>query len=121
MSDQAITSTQPAQQDTRADRPGQHKAQASSLDYAQIDDVEVGNISTIHIRSLAMLIPDVTLFPWFDSWFINVKELSFYQAMCTICRRSAKTEETYLICGHLFHDGCISVWLPIWHNCPNCR
>ena len=55
MGDQASTSTstQPVQQDTRAestDRPGQHNTQASSLGYDQINDGEVGNILILHIR-----------------------------------------------------------------------
>ncbi|XP_060859072.1 PAX-interacting protein 1-like [Metopolophium dirhodum] len=43
---------------------------------------------------------------------------------CTICYEPSGTYSTSTLCGHIFHDACITRWLknPISPNlCPNCR
>ena len=54
---------------------------------------------------------------------VNFIQFNFYplKMMCTVCRGSASEDGTFLLCGHVFHDECIRVWISKKHTCPNCR
>ena len=40
---------------------------------------------------------------------------------CSICLENIKNDRKELSCGHLFHKGCIDLWLNKNTNCPYCR
>ena len=43
----------------------------------------------------------------------------YFQDECPIC--FAAKPQIYLLCGHIFHDECISKWLERSPTCPYCR
>lgn len=41
---------------------------------------------------------------------------------CSIClENDFGTGAVHLLCGHIFHEGCIKRWHSRSHTCPNCR
>ena len=50
--------------------------------------------------------------------FSNIPCLLF-QKECTIC--FGLNPDTFLLCGHCFHDECITEWLKRSKTCPYCR
>lgn len=57
---------------------------------------------------------------------INRKELymidinNINNEACSICLENPN-ECIQLKCGHVFHKSCITKWLKVKNNCPNCR
>ncbi|KAJ8984735.1 hypothetical protein NQ317_005000 [Molorchus minor] len=40
---------------------------------------------------------------------------------CAICLGSLKCNKKTLLCQHIFHDNCITMWLIDNNTCPLCR
>ena len=45
----------------------------------------------------------------------------FETDLCSICRDGIQAKATVLVCGHSFHEECITQWLDIVRQCPYCR
>src|SRR6185369_13420967 len=50
----------------------------------------------------------------------NTNIQNFYE--CVICLDNEKQDNTYdLLCGHVFHETCIKLWIRNHNTCPICR
>ncbi len=40
---------------------------------------------------------------------------------CAVCLEEDVTDPRTLLCGHVFHTGCIAMWFEKATTCPTCR
>lgn len=51
---------------------------------------------------------------------VTPEQLAEYDDDCAICREPM-TAAKKLPCSHIFHEGCLRLWLEHHHSCPTCR